>query len=38
MLNTVKEYEELISQRIGRPFTFKNFNPDEYIKPLEPAN
>lgn len=37
MLNIVKDYEEKISDRIGRPFTFKDFNPKEYLNPLPPA-
>jgi hypothetical protein len=38
MLTYTREYEEKISHRIGRPFTFKNFNPDDYVKPLAPSN
>jgi hypothetical protein len=38
MLTQVTEYEDLISQRIGRPFTFKDFNPKEFLNPLPPEN
>lgn len=37
MLTTTREYEELISERLGRPFTFENFDPKEYLNPLAPT-
>jgi hypothetical protein len=37
MLNNTRRYEEIISQKLGRPFTFKDFNPKDYLKPLAPA-
>lgn len=38
MLTTTREYEELISERIGKPFTFKEFNPKDHLTPLATAN
>jgi hypothetical protein len=37
MLGNVRKHEELISDRLGRPFTFKDFNPEDYTNPLRPA-
>ena len=36
MLQSVREYEETISQDIGREFTFEDFNPEEYLRPFSP--
>lgn len=38
MLTTTRQYEEVISQRLGKPFTFKDFNPKDYLTPLAPVN
>jgi hypothetical protein len=38
MLTTTREYEQLISDRIGKPFTFREFNPKDHLTPLPPAN
>lgn len=38
MLNSVREYEELISHRIGKPFRFDDFNPKDHLNPLPPSN
>lgn len=38
MLTTTRQYEEIISERLGRPFTFKDFNPKEYMNPMGPSN
>lgn len=34
MLTMTKKYEDYISQDIGRPFTFRDFNPKDYIRPM----
>jgi len=36
MLRSVREYEQTISKDIGRPFTFEDFNPEEYMGPFIP--
>lgn len=36
MLQSVREYEQTISEDIGRPFTFEDFNPEEYLGPFIP--
>ena len=36
MLQNVREYEETISQDIGREFTFEDFNPEKYLGPFIP--
>lgn len=38
MLTHVEQYEKQISERIGRTFTFEDFNPDEFLTPLAPEN
>lgn len=38
MLNNTRRYEEIISQRLGRPFTFKDFDPKDYLKPMDQPN
>ena len=38
MLTQTRDYERLISERIGRPFTFDGFNPDDYTNPMGPSN
>lgn len=38
MLTQTEEYERQISERLGRTFTFEDFNPDEYLIPLAPEN
>lgn len=36
LLNQTRDFEQLISHRIGRPFTFKDFEPKDYLNPLAP--
>jgi ElaB/YqjD/DUF883 family membrane-anchored ribosome-binding protein len=33
MLQNIREHEHTISERIGRPFTFDRYNPEEYVNP-----
>jgi hypothetical protein len=35
MLQATRRYEEQISKQIGRPFRFDDFDPKDYMKPLE---